>query len=124
MKLAIVGSRSYNNYEEMKRCIEEALGSDRLSSLTTIVSGGAKGADTLAVRYAQENSLSLMEIFPDYAKYSGREAPLNRNTRIVEACDVLIAFPTDGSRGTWDSVTKARNSNKPYFVVIHGKVTQ
>lgn len=43
MKVAIVGSRSFNNNELLKQTIEKLD-----FSVTQIISGGAKGADSLA----------------------------------------------------------------------------
>ncbi len=52
MVIAVVGSRSFTNYS----LVEEVL--DRFTVSTDIlVSGGAKGADTLAERYANENDM-------------------------------------------------------------------
>ena len=42
----------------------------------TIVSGGAKGADTYAREFAKKKGLKLIEYFPNYEKY-GKGAPLS-----------------------------------------------
>ena len=52
-----------------------------------------------------------MEHIPDYPKY-GRGATLVRNTKIVEEADKVIAFPSKESKGTYDSINKARKLNK------------
>ena len=36
---------------------------------TEIISGGAKGIDTLAEKYADENNIPKLIIKPEYAKY-------------------------------------------------------
>lgn len=48
MKIAIVGSRDFNNYE----ILEETL-STLQEPITEIISGGAQGADTLAEQWAK-----------------------------------------------------------------------
>lgn len=47
--------------------------------------------------------------------------PLDRNGRIVEACEILLAAPSSGIEerrsGTWSTVRRARNARKPVVVV-------
>ena len=66
MKLAIIGSRTCPpvDIEAYLRYIPD-----------TIVSGGAKGADTYAREFAQKKGLKLIEYFPNYDKY-GKGATL------------------------------------------------
>lgn len=47
MKIAIVGSRSFKDYELLKNEVEKFITENSLEEVT-IVSGGAVGADTLA----------------------------------------------------------------------------
>lgn len=48
---------------------------------------------------------------PDYALY-GRKAALLRNVDIVQATDLIIAFPTSESRGTYHAIREAKRLNK------------
>ena len=57
LKLAVVGSRSFTDYELMKTELDKI--KETVDNLV-IVSGGAKGADTLAERYAKENILRMV----------------------------------------------------------------
>ena len=54
----VAGSRSITNYEIVKEAIEKS-GFDIIS----IVSGGARGVDSLGERYARENGIELKQ-FP------------------------------------------------------------
>ena len=58
----------------------------------TIISGGARGADTYAKEFANKHNLKLVEYLPEYDKYPPKVAPLMRNKLIVESCDCLMAF--------------------------------
>lgn len=40
-----------------------------------------------------------------------------RNQAIVDACTVLIATPRKGSRGTWDTVNRAKAARKPVLII-------
>lgn len=82
---------------------------------TVVVSGGARGVDLVAATCAKGNGLEVVEHKPDYAKH-GKRAPLERNTTIVADCDELHAWPAPWSRGTWDTIRKARTARKPCVV--------
>lgn len=113
MKVAVIGSRGFNNkdllYQEL----------DKLSP-TTIISGGAKGADSIASDYAKEKSIELLEIKPDWK--IGRHAGLLRNTEIVKSSEFLLAFWDGKSKGTADSIKKAESMKLPKKVIIYGDI--
>ena len=108
MKVAIIGSRNLivNNLEKyLPDCITE------------IVSGGAKGIDTCARKYAIENNIKIVEFLPDYNKY-GRSAPLRRNLQIIEYADQVIAFWDGKSRGTKYVIDNCKKRNKNVTIFI------
>jgi hypothetical protein len=104
MKLAIVGSRTFDDYEMAKAALKDLV-------ITEIVSGGAKGADALAERYAKENNIPVKIFKPDWAKY-GRGAGPVRNKLIVEYADKVIAFWDGASKGTKSSIDFATAKGK------------
>ena len=96
MKLAIVGSRTFYGYNKMKSFISENYNID---DITCIISGGAKGADSLAERFAMEFCKEL-KVFPaDWKKY-GKRAGFLRNVDIITECDECVAFWDGESHGT------------------------
>ncbi len=113
MRLAIVGTRNPSiSYEQFK----EKLGQVIFYKIDVIVSGGATGIDAYAKRYAEENSLPLIENLPDYETY-GRRAPLMRNKLIVNDTDRMIAFPSGESKGTYDSIRKMEKAGKRVNII-------
>ncbi len=106
MKIGIVGGRDFNNYNLLKKIINEFIATE--NSVSAIVSGGAKGANTLAEEFAKEIDVEMIVFRPDFQK-DGRLAALARNTKIIEKSDVVFAFWDGKSRGTMDSVNKAKN---------------
>ena len=90
MKVAVVGSRGLNVCDLEKYLPE---------NVTEIVSGGAKGIDACARRYAIAHDIKLTEFLPEYEKYGGR-APIERNISIIEYSDMVLAFWDGVSRGT------------------------
>ena len=113
MKVAIIGSRNLTNVNISKYIPKE---------VTEIISGGARGIDTLAERYADEKGIQKTIIKPEYEKY-GRVAPLRRNKTIVELADIIIAFWDGKSRGTKFTIDYAKKVNKKIKVYIKGART-
>ncbi len=83
---------------------------------STIVSGGAKGADTYAKEYAIKNDIPIVEFLPKYDIH-GRKAPLMRNIQIVENCDYLLALWNGTSRGTKFTIDYASRQGVPYKII-------
>lgn len=108
MKVAVVGSRGFDNYELMCDVLDKY-------TITEIISGGARGADSLARRYATDAEIKITEFLPDWSK--GRRAGIDRNTDIVAAADIIIAFWDGKSSGTYDTIKKARAANKVVHIV-------
>lgn len=111
--LAIIGSRTFTDYSTLCKFIEgyTSLG----ITIGGIVSGGAKGADSLAKRYADENGIPLLEFIPNWDKY-GKAAGMIRNRDIIDAADEVLAFWDGTSRGTKNSIDYARKKKVPVVV--------
>ena len=123
MKLAIVGSRSYNNYDIFKRCLLNNLDlhSINIDDIDSIVSGGAPGIDILAERFAKEFCKQMVIYRAEWDKY-GRKAGPMRNTSIANTCDTMIAFYKKSSVGTFDSIRKANSLNKKLITIDLDKI--
>ena len=107
MRIAVIGSRTV---ESIDFSLVGATDGD------VIVSGGAKGVDSLAAEAALAGGLPVTVFVPDYEKY-GRAAPHVRNRKIVENCDRLVAFWDGMSRGTASTIALARRQGKPVSVI-------
>jgi hypothetical protein len=111
MKLAVVGSRSVTNVQIIYSILDNY-------KFDQVVSGGAKGVDSIAEQYSRTEGLLEPIIFkPDY-KTHGRAAPFIRNTQIIEAADMVISIWDGKSTGTQDSMKKAEKLGKPMDVWI------
>lgn len=111
MKLAIIGSRSFNDYSKLKSELK-----DYVSEVTQVISGGAKGADQLGEKWAKEMLKPVINYLPDWKAY-GKGAGLVRNLQIVESCDTLIAFWDGQSKGTLYSINKAKKAGKTVKII-------
>ncbi len=110
MKIAIVGSRDYPDLQAVWDYVES------LPLDTVIVSGGARGVDSIAEDCAFARGMDTL-IFPaEWDKY-GKSAGFRRNERIVAECDRLVAFWDGTSRGTQHSIELARKAGKLVTVI-------
>jgi len=125
MKVAIVGSRDITDYSILEEAVKKSG-----FKIKEVVSGGAKGVDSLAEDFAGQNKLKCTVFKPDwnnisspnaivkvnnYGKQYNVLAGFERNTKIVEYCDAMIAID-NGSNGTNDSISKMKETGKPLYV--------
>ncbi len=108
INLAVIGSRSFDNYEYMEEILN-------WFDIKTLISGGAKGADTLAKKYAAQNSIPYKEFLPQWDKF-GKSAGYKRNIQIVNAADEIVAFWDGISKGTKHSIDIATEQGKPVHI--------
>lgn len=108
MNIAIIGSRSFNDYELLRNIIS-------FNKDDIIISGGAIGADSLAKKFANDNNLELIEYFPNWSLY-GKSAGMIRNKDIVSNSDIIYAFWDGESKGTLNSISLAKQLNKDCIV--------
>lgn len=111
MKVAVVGSRGVSPAHYDTLCRTLPIG------VSTIISGGAKGADALAKRYAVENGLFYEEYLPEYERF-GRSAPIERNRQIVDRADYVIVMWDGKSHGSAFVVKYCIDSGTPVRVLI------
>ena len=113
MKIGIIGSRTLTeneaNYKILRDFLNECAPDYFL--IEEIISGGAKGADSLAERWAHENNISCQIFKPDWNKH-GKKAGLLRNHDIVNNSNMIIAFWDGKSHGTKYSLNLAKEQKK------------
>ncbi len=109
MKVAVIGSRELNT---------DMIDFYIPAAATEIVSGGAKGVDSAAKRFAKESNLKYTEFLPDYKNY-GKAAPLKRNDEIIEYADIVIALWDKKSKGTKYVIDKCKEIGKSLIVYRH-----
>lgn len=105
----VTGSRGWTNAEAIERALIDAT---KGHSHVRLVHGGAKGADQLAHKVAVKRGWQYKVYTPDWHKL-GRSAGLTRNSDMItqeKRVDLVLAFPTNDSRGTWDMVAKAKRA--------------
>lgn len=113
--LAVVGSRTFSNQKQMMDAIVAEHPNE-------IVSGGARGADSMAKYIAAYLDIPIREFLPDWDRF-GRSAGFKRNAQIIAAATHVIAFygPDGVTAGTKNSVDLARSAHKPVKTYFQSK---
>lgn len=117
MKLAIIGSRTVS-LSEIK--IRRGISDEVFHLIDTIISGGARGIDTSAEKFANFYKFKFIKILPDWDTH-GKSAGFLRNIKIVKEADLVLAFWDGESKGTLDTIKKAKKVNKLLAIFIVGK---
>ena len=132
MRVAIIGSREYENTRKIKDALfqlKQKFGTD-----LTVISGGAQyGADKFARKYALEFGIRYREFNPAHTVknlYSAMsedyyEKPYHvsqfhhRNMLIAKACDVMMAFIPNGltPNGSESAIKSAKKLNKKVTII-------
>lgn len=117
-RLIVAGGRDFNDYERMVKelhtlCVGEQAPLRQVS--VSIVSGMARGADSLAVRFAKEYGVKLYEYPADWSQ--GKGAGFMRNTEMALFADGLLAYWDGESRGTQHMIDTMNKLGKTHVYV-------
>jgi predicted Rossmann fold nucleotide-binding protein DprA/Smf involved in DNA uptake len=112
VKVAIVGSRHFS---------EPDLVSDYINALpggASIITGSASGVDAAATRAARAKGIPVQVIPASFDEVADAAKSAARNQRLIDACDVLVAFWDGRSKGTRNTVERALDSGKEVHVFL------
>lgn len=126
MKVAVIGSRTFKDRDLMFTTL------DQIAGISTVVSGGAPGADRLAEEYAKTRKLNLTVHLAEWNNIEHPEATVRvkfgrkydanagyrRNKTIVNESDLVVAFWDGKSNGTNHAMKYARKINKEVKEVL------
>lgn len=113
MRLIIAGDRRFRDYSLLCSIMSDMHNAGYFP--TEIISGGAKGADKLGERWANEHHV-LLRVFPaEWDKYHKAAGPI-RNKQMADYAGeqgngALLAFLAEGSKGTKDMAATARKTS-------------
>lgn len=100
-RVIVAGGRDFDNYEYLSQQLDVLFWNSSFfdARQIKIISGMAEGADTLAVRYADEHRLTKI-LFPANWKSHRRFAGFLRNEDMLSIATHLVAFWDGKSSGT------------------------
>ena len=113
MKLAVVGCREFVDFEKLSKILDAE---HAKTPISVVVSGGAKGADSMAEEWAKSRGLETLIFLPEWKKY-GRAAAIARNRQIIDSSEKCIAFWNDACRGTRSSIELAKKKGIPVEII-------
>lgn len=100
MKIIVTGGRHYQNENKLTETLDELKPS-------TIIQGGATGADLLARTYALKNNIQTKTYHADWTKHGRAAGPIRNREMLQENLDAtVIAF--EGGNGTRNCVKTAQ----------------
>lgn len=122
-KLIVAGSRDFDDYVKASEDIHKLANGPLKDFGVSIVSGMARGADALAVRFAREHNVKCYKFPADWDKY-GKAAGFKRNKAMGDFADGLLAFWDGESRGTKHMIEYMRSLKKSVRVIRYGEPTE
>ena len=112
MRVAIVGSRRFSEPERVSDYVKS------LPPRASIITGSASGVDAAATKAARTRGIAVQVMPAAFDELADERKSAARNQRLVDACDVLVAFWDGTSKGTRNTVERALDSCKEVHVFI------
>ena len=107
----ICGSRDWSDPEPIRAAISA------LPAGTTVLTGGAQGADAIAERLARQRGDLAVRVMPaDWARHGRRAGPMRNLAMLDQRRDRVLAFRRPGSPGTAQTIGEARRRGIPVQV--------
>ena len=113
-KLLVAGGRDFNDYSVLTKALWDF--ANATDDEVSIISGMARGADSLAVKWAKENSVELYEYPANWDAY-GKSAGYKRNVEMSKAADGAIIFWNGLSAGTKHMINIMEQLHKPVILI-------
>lgn len=105
-RVLVCGGRDYADVDTLYRVLDA---SHKAKPIGVVISGMARGADSMAAAWADERGIQVAP-FPADWKANGKAAGPLRNQQMLDEGkpDIVIAFP--GGAGTKDMARRARKA--------------
>ena len=113
IKVIVAGTRTFENYNLLERKLNKIL---QNYGTVEIVSGGAKGADSLGEKYADLRGHKLAKFLPNWGLW-GKQAGIRRNVYMAQYATHLVAFWDGRSRGTAHMIEAAKAKGLPVRII-------
>ncbi len=110
LKTIIAGGRNLTDYKLVEEACKQAPW-----IITEVVSGMAKGVDSLGEEWANNHNIPIKQFPANWEKYGKRAGPI-RNIEMGDYADALIAVYDGKSRGTGHMIDYAREKGLEVYV--------
>jgi len=113
MRVLVCGGRDFSDREKLHLELDTL---HRLTPISCVIHGAARGADSLAAEWAAERHISIEEFAADWAKQGRAAGPIRNATMLsIGRPELVVAFP--GGKGTANMVQQARKAGLRVQVV-------
>ena len=112
MKVGIVGSRHFKAPDRVTEYVRA------LPMNASIITGSASGVDAAATKAARERGIAVQVMAASFEEMADASRAAARNQRLVNACDVVVAFWDGSSEGTRATVERALDTGKEVHVFV------
>jgi predicted Rossmann fold nucleotide-binding protein DprA/Smf involved in DNA uptake len=116
VKVAIVGSRHFADTVRVADYVNS------LPPRASVITGSASGVDAAVTKAARARGIAVQVISASFDEMADASKSAARNQRLVDACDVLVAFWDGRSQGTRNTVERALDSGKEVHVFTAPKM--
>ena len=120
VKVIVAGSRTFNDFAYLEKHLMAYFKANALHRKDVeIISGTAKGADSLGEQFANKYELKLTKFPADWNQY-GKSAGYIRNEEMAKYAKkdgILFAFWDNSSKGTKHMISIASKYNIPTYIV-------
>lgn len=118
-RIIVCGGVDFDDYGLLKTKLDELL--PKFENVR-LISGHARGADSLGERYAAENGIPV-QVFPaEWTKYGKAAGPIRNKAMLnyaKEETTVVVAFWNGKSRGTADMLKQAKSGGAECVVFFY-----
>jgi len=112
LRVAIVGSRHFADPDRVTAYVTS------LPAGSSVITGSASGVDAAATKAARTRGLPVRVMPASFDELADASKSAARNQRLVDACDVLVAFWDGSSTGTRTTVERALDAGKEVHVFM------
>ena len=113
-KVVIAGGREFNDYNLLSTKVSHLI-QNKMPDVA-IISGVARGADSLGAKWARDNGITVIEKPANWDKL-GRAAGYRRNEEMLQIADAVIAFWDGKSKGTKHMIDISKQAGIPVRVI-------
>jgi len=89
-----------------------------LPARASIITGSASGVDAAATKAGRAKGIAVQVLPASFDELSDAMKSAARNQKLIDACDVLVAFWDGASKGTRGTVERALDSGKEVHVFV------
>lgn len=111
-RMAIVGSRRFPDLARVEAYVLQ------LPAMTRLITGSASGVDAAVTRAARRHGLAIQVLGASFEEMNDPVQAADRNQRLIDRCDVLVAFWDGASPGTRGTIERALDAGREVHVFI------